>query len=456
MKNLDQRGSTLLLVTWLLAILGMVATFLIYRSEAEWAVVINAEEQAQARQVAEQALYDRLADLIKDETTHDTPDEPWFNDTGRFEYEQDGYKITVIVEDEGSKPNINVITGSGFNVLIPEDLKLSIDPVLDWMDVDNDIREDGAEASYYQALNPPYKPRNGFFSSLRELLAVKDGATFYKYFAPELTVYGKLNLNTLDKEKFMFLLLLAGEHPTQVTKIADTFEEYKVLKSGRFETLKDLDMVKGMLLGTADKLKPFFNLAGEDEKFSGSCNINLVSRLGLKAHLASAGFKVKNSMITNILLRRKEEAIESVDVIAPFLELNQPEQIQRLNDYFTTTSSIFRYRVWVVKGKQKYYIETVQERIPGDLRVKWKVRTLSWQVKLNQNVPEIPSQTPFEATLNISEEERKREIEEEAKESLENIPENNTGDTATDSPPDNFIPDRRYDVGTDKPDKEEN
>ena len=454
MKNVDQRGSTLLLVTWLLAILGMVATFLIYRAEAEWAVVINAEEQTRVRQIAEQALYDRLADLLKDETKHDTPNEPWFNDTGRFEYEQDGYKITVIVEDEGSKPNINVITGSGLNVFIPDDMKLSIDPVLDWMDVDNDIREDGAEASYYQALNPPYKPRNGFFSSLRELLAVKDGATFYKYFAPELTVYGKLNLNTLDKEKFKFLLLLGGEHPTQVTSIADTFEEYKVLKSGRFETLKDLDKVKGMLVGTADKLKPFFNLAGEDEKFSGNCNLNLVSRLGLKAHLASAGFRVKNSMITNILLRRQEEAIESVDVIAPLLGLKQPEEIKRLNDYFTTTSSIFRYRIWAVKGNQKYHIDTVQERIPGDLRVKWKLRTLSWQVQLNQNVPEIPSLTPFEATLDISEEEKEEEAEEEAEESSGNTPENDAGDTATDSPPGNLTPGRRSATGADDPDKE--
>ncbi len=57
------------------------------------------------------------------------------------------------------------------------------DAILDWIDDDDTARPLGAEASYYQSLNPAYEPRNGPISSLDELLQVR-GVT------PEL-LYGQ-------------------------------------------------------------------------------------------------------------------------------------------------------------------------------------------------------------------------------------------------------------------------
>ena len=46
------------------------------------------------------------------------------------------------------------------------------DAILDWMDEDDEVRDYGAEASYYQGLSPPYRP-NGPLDTVEELLLVR-------------------------------------------------------------------------------------------------------------------------------------------------------------------------------------------------------------------------------------------------------------------------------------------
>jgi competence ComEA-like helix-hairpin-helix protein len=45
--------------------------------------------------------------------------------------------------------------------------------IIDWRDADNQVTPGGAEADYYNSLQPPYQPRNGPFQTVRELLMVK-------------------------------------------------------------------------------------------------------------------------------------------------------------------------------------------------------------------------------------------------------------------------------------------
>ncbi|MAT73501.1 MAG: hypothetical protein CMJ58_28805 [Planctomycetaceae bacterium] len=47
------------------------------------------------------------------------------------------------------------------------------DAILDWLDADESPRTNGAEAEYYQGLDPPYSPTNGPLSSVDELLQVR-------------------------------------------------------------------------------------------------------------------------------------------------------------------------------------------------------------------------------------------------------------------------------------------
>src|SRR5262249_55773334 len=47
------------------------------------------------------------------------------------------------------------------------------DAILDWIDPDDDPREQGAERDYYASLPHPYAPRNGPLASIDELLLVR-------------------------------------------------------------------------------------------------------------------------------------------------------------------------------------------------------------------------------------------------------------------------------------------
>jgi len=128
------------------------------------------------------------------------------------------------VQDEYGKLNLNALlkpTNNEENEYVVEALRILIerrggdpelvDAILDWVDLDDNVRSSGAEADYYTTLEPAYGCKNGPFSSLEELLLV-DGMTTELYFGdpenPEefpsltelLTVHGdplgRINVNT--------------------------------------------------------------------------------------------------------------------------------------------------------------------------------------------------------------------------------------------------------------------
>jgi general secretion pathway protein K len=90
-----------------------------------------------------------------------------------------------------------------------------IDAIRDWIDLDDDEREKGAESGYYQGLSPPYAARNGAVQHLEELLLIR-GMTPDIFYGNEeragiaqfLTVYGrdgKININTAPAEVLLSL-----------------------------------------------------------------------------------------------------------------------------------------------------------------------------------------------------------------------------------------------------------
>jgi type II secretory pathway component PulK len=378
MRRKTDEGSTLILVTWMVLLLAGVAGFLLYRAELEWAVTLNLEQKQQIREVARAALTENLALLTADENDYDAREEAWFNQTGVFTTKRDGCQMTLVVEDEGSKPQLNLLSEKGLTGLLGDDL--SPDPVLDWIDSDSELRAEGAEAPYYQGLNPACRPRDGFMASLHELLQVKDGAQYYAKLAPAVTVYGKYNPNALTAEKFAELLLAYGFDKYWVERVSNEFTEYREKK--RFESMDDFAKLASVSIATRDKLQPVL-------QFSGTCNLNFVSQTGLTAILSEAGQKTE--WAAQIVQRVHSQPFTSVDEItAYFKTLNSKFKAQ---DYFTVNSTIFRYRIWLVKNKRIFYLETVQERVAGEHSKKWRIRPLSWLELQDAEAPPLPVTT---------------------------------------------------------------
>lgn len=87
------------------------------------------------------------------------------------------------LEDESGRLNLNTLIvaetrekDAGRNQLLalPGMTESIADSILDWMDEDDQSRALGAEADYYSSLDPPYAPPNGPFSTIEQLLLVKD------------------------------------------------------------------------------------------------------------------------------------------------------------------------------------------------------------------------------------------------------------------------------------------
>ena len=84
--------------------------------------------------------------------------------------------------DESSKINLNTLVfsdalqeGSAREILmqLPEMTEEIADSILDWIDSDDEARENGVESDFYQGLSPGYAAKNGPMDSLDEILLVR-------------------------------------------------------------------------------------------------------------------------------------------------------------------------------------------------------------------------------------------------------------------------------------------
>ena len=125
-----------------------------------------------------------------------TPDRArrWSID-GRRRYARfDGTDLTIAVEDEAGKIPLNQITDEQARTMFEAvgatgpRLDVMTDSFLDWRDDDDDVREAGAEATYYARLG--IQPRNGALHTFDELRAIRgiDAATAARL-RPIVSVY---------------------------------------------------------------------------------------------------------------------------------------------------------------------------------------------------------------------------------------------------------------------------
>lgn len=372
----DCRGSVLILTAWILALIGVIAAFLLYRSELEWAAVASLERNNQARQLAEEILQERLILLREDNTENDTTADLWFEDDGYFQYEQDGYQVTIKIEDEGSKANLNLLGTDELQLLDLEDEQL--DSLLDWIDVDSDTRQAGAEADFYQSLTPGYKPRDGFISNPREVLAVKNGEETYEEVAPYCTVFGKYNINVLNLESLENLLLSSGFEKMWVERMVSDVKNYRSANQDKyFSNFDELHQLSAVSLEKLDQLRPLLT-------FTGIINLNFIKEDGLKVMLEKAGYGT--DLAARIISRRQDTPFSDVAEAQNFFD-NRKKPL-KVELYFTTISTIIRYQIWLNKGKHTYYLETVQERVQDN--GEWRLYPLSRCFLVNQEAPEVP------------------------------------------------------------------
>ncbi|HEY6008837.1 MAG TPA: type II secretion system minor pseudopilin GspK [Geobacteraceae bacterium] len=202
--------------------------------------------------------------------------------------------LTVIIEEESAKLNLNTVAGDNGTFLPPfSDVFLRLlkkqgissdvaDALADWIDTNDEPHPGGAETSYYSSLRPPYKVKNGFLDTVEELCLVK-GVTrdvLANKLQPYVTVYSdsglaaavtKININTVPRQ------LLLALHEDMTDSLAKEIEDYR--KQTPFQNIGDLSKVSGMRTQMVSALSGVCTCTGKVFRIRSEARVRETTRL---------------------------------------------------------------------------------------------------------------------------------------------------------------------------------
>ena len=272
----NDRGMALLITLTIITLLITGALELNRRVRAAVVSTAVMRDRLTLSQMAATGIHAAMAMLVKDklETNNDSIQEDWAAPEKIAEvladFPYDRGKVGFTIEDELSKIQINALVdfpkGRHYNesqkimwdrfirLLLSQNEDLTdveatgiVNSIKDWLDSGDDDATtglNGAEAEYYQGLDPPYKPGNGPFTHIDELMLVK-GITPELFQGAEarlpgaekfltvlgmtraprpierqnFTFEGKININTADLPVLM--AMMPSENPEYAQAIYD-------------------------------------------------------------------------------------------------------------------------------------------------------------------------------------------------------------------------------------------
>jgi general secretion pathway protein K len=192
-ERADERGTALIVVLWVLALLSVLAVGFASNARTELLIVRNQIETARARAIAEAGV--SLAIL---EMTRIDREPRWIADGREYVLAYGESRIQVSVQDEAGKIDINdapdellygLFRSVGLDGVSASQL---VDAIADWKDPDDLRRLSGAEAADYRAAGRPYAPRNGPFLAVDELrLVLGMIPALFARIRPFVTVYSR-------------------------------------------------------------------------------------------------------------------------------------------------------------------------------------------------------------------------------------------------------------------------
>lgn len=255
-------GSALILVLWVIGMLSMIVVSMTFDAYLEGKILsssrrrIKAEDYAQSGFEIARSILDRSRQITGAETDEEKEKDSRYLEASALHFgrnvhieynfkERDSEevvgKVSVDIEPIGSRRNVNKLQDEDWERLFENVLGLPenywpdlIDSFNDWIDEDDNMRENGAETEdYYEKLPRPYAAANAPLDDVRELLLIRafdESILTGGIYDPDktgsstvvisngierlLTVYGegKVNLNALPagQDGFDLLMTLPG------------------------------------------------------------------------------------------------------------------------------------------------------------------------------------------------------------------------------------------------------
>lgn len=187
-----KRGSVLIGLLWVVAVLAVIVTSVLYTSRLDLLVTKNHADSLQAyylaiagTEKAKALIFHEAAERQRSQQHHtgllyDSPDQ--FKDIelgrGRFRVirqgsREEGGRLAYGISDEESRLNVNSASVGELRKLYGMTPEIAA-AIMDWHDDNSAPSQGGAEAEYYSSLPRPYLPRDKNIQTARELLMVRD------------------------------------------------------------------------------------------------------------------------------------------------------------------------------------------------------------------------------------------------------------------------------------------
>jgi general secretion pathway protein K len=216
-----ERGFALLLVLWGLILIGLIAASFQRETRVGTALARNAMESAKAEALADAGVERAILALLDP-----NPATAWRCDGRRYLFEFGGGVVTVHVQDEGGKIDLNyaqptvlmaLFQATGDDAAVARKLT---DAILDYADRDSIRRPAGAEDTDYAATGLSEGAKDAPFERKEELLSVLGmNRAIYDAIASSVTVYsgkGDINLSTAPELVLRTIPGLAARQRDQI------------------------------------------------------------------------------------------------------------------------------------------------------------------------------------------------------------------------------------------------
>lgn len=172
MRRGDESGYAILAAVPLIAVIALIATAIV-DTNRDSAITVGAElDQARAAAAADAGIALALHGLLSKD-----PAARWSIDGRARQANFEDASLIIRVEDERGKVPINLLNEEQMTRLLEmgglsgERLRVATDSLLDWIDDDDETRENGAERPYYRPSG--IAPRNGAMLSIDEMARVR-------------------------------------------------------------------------------------------------------------------------------------------------------------------------------------------------------------------------------------------------------------------------------------------
>ncbi len=207
---MNRRGSVLVGLLWVLALLAVTVTSVLYTARMDLMIAKNHADSLQAYYLAVAGAEKAKAMIFHDaaerkrsavhhtSALYDSTESFKDIEIGRGKFRvvrqgspEEGGRLIYGVSDEESRLNVNTSSIEELRKLPGMTAELAA-AIMDWHDVNTDASPGGAETDYYSTLPRPYIPRDGHIQTAREMLLIR-GVTADLLFGEDANQNGLLD-----------------------------------------------------------------------------------------------------------------------------------------------------------------------------------------------------------------------------------------------------------------------